>query len=210
MIDINGSVAWQWGDYEPAVDPNAALHLSINILAARMQDWSDVFAEKTAPTLQTYVQANIESEGGEFGVVWPPLAEATIKDRIRRGYGAGPMLQREGTLFDSFAEGDANHVQEVSAEEMTWGSSVPYSLFLHTGTGEGYGAAVFGQGTLDIFGQQIVKQLGAKLVSMPGRPIIHMTEELENRIMYDFPLALKDAAVRAHFGVDMAGEPIGE
>lgn len=31
---------------------------------------------------------------------WEPLAQATIKDRITRGYGPGPILDREGTLKD--------------------------------------------------------------------------------------------------------------
>ena len=210
MLEINGTVQWQYGDHEPAGDPDAALHLSINILSARILDWSDVFSEKTAPVLQASVQENIQTEGSKLDTFWPPLSPATVKDRIRLGYGGDhPMLQRTRALIDSFATGDPNHVEEVSAEEMTWGSSLPYSLFLHTGTGLGYGSQVFGQGALDLLGHHIMKAFGAKLISMPGRPIIRMTEELENRIRWDFPRALKDAAVKAHFGVDDSGEPIG-
>lgn len=32
------------------------------------------------------------------GEPWEPLAESTIEDRRRKGYGAGPTLQRDGAL----------------------------------------------------------------------------------------------------------------
>lgn len=33
---------------------------------------------------------------------WQPLAQSTVKDRIRRGYGSGPILQRTGRLRRGF------------------------------------------------------------------------------------------------------------
>ena len=200
MIEMKSSISWQYGDYEPAADPDAALHLSLRILEDRMKDWSDVFTQVAVGVLQPEVSANIASEGEQFGVDWPPLSAATVKDRERRGYGgAHPMLIRDHTLADSFTDGDANHIQDVSTTDMEWGSALPYSLFLHTGTGGGYDTSVFGEGTMDVLGKQIMKQLGAHTVSMPGRRIISMTEDLQGKIQRKFTRAVYDTGNAAHF-----------
>jgi phage gpG-like protein len=48
------------------------------------------------------VERNFTTEGGLVGG-WTPLAESTIRDRIRQGYGgAHPILQRTGALRKSF------------------------------------------------------------------------------------------------------------
>ena len=205
MLNITGTVSWQYGEYAPAADPDAALHLSLQILETRQTDGSDIFEEKTAPVMQRAVQEQIRSEGDALDTFWAPLAPATVADREKMGLGgAHPMLQRSGWLIDSFAAGDTDHIQEVTADTMDWGSALPYSLYLHTGTQEGYR---IGRSSLGHLGLGIMKAHGATAVGMPGRQIINMTEELQNRIRWDFPRALADAAVRAHFEVDQAGEP---
>jgi phage gpG-like protein len=47
------------------------------------------------------VEEQFRTEGGLSGG-WQPLAESTIRGRIREGYGAGPILQRTGDLKRSF------------------------------------------------------------------------------------------------------------
>lgn len=48
------------------------------------------------------VERNFETEGGLVGG-WSPLAESTVKGRLRQGYGGShPILQRTGALKKSF------------------------------------------------------------------------------------------------------------
>ena len=57
---------------------------------------------KSSKLILEDVERNFVSEGGLVGG-WKPLAEATVKGRLRLGYGGRhPILQRTGTLRRSF------------------------------------------------------------------------------------------------------------
>lgn len=46
-----------------------------------------------------------------------PLAPSTVADRIRQGYGATPILVREGNLLRSYTVGGANgHVERITSD----------------------------------------------------------------------------------------------
>jgi len=47
------------------------------------------------------IRINFDTEGGLVGG-WQPLKTATIRDRVRKGYGAGPILHRTGKYKRSF------------------------------------------------------------------------------------------------------------
>lgn len=47
-------------------------------------------------------EANFPSEGKRLNEPWAKLKQATIKERIRQGYGASPMLVRTGKLMRGF------------------------------------------------------------------------------------------------------------
>lgn len=69
-----------------------------------------------------------DSEGyGE----WPPLAESTIRDRARRGFAAGPILQRTRNLRDSLV--DPARASRTTPRTMTWGTDVDYAIFHQDG-----------------------------------------------------------------------------
>lgn len=65
----------------------------------KFEDFSEVFDAFGGYMLQS-IQRNFSAEGRPRK--WTPLKEATIKDRIRQGYGAGPILQRTGSLKSGF------------------------------------------------------------------------------------------------------------
>jgi len=44
---------------------------------------------------------NVTSEGRRAGVSWPALKAATVRERLRKGFGAGPRLRRTGGLLAS-------------------------------------------------------------------------------------------------------------
>lgn len=82
--------------------------------------------------------ANFAQEGGFFrkSANWPQLAPATVKDRLRRGYGgAHPMLERTGLLRQSVSErGTPGNVFLVEANSLTIGTSYPVAKWHQDGT----------------------------------------------------------------------------
>jgi len=57
--------------------------------------------QKAAGLIQADVQTQFKTEGGLTGG-WKPLSEGTVKGRLRSGFGAHPILQRTGSLKNSF------------------------------------------------------------------------------------------------------------
>lgn len=57
---------------------------------------------------------------------WPALAESTLADRARRGFAAGPILQRTRTLRDSLV--DPAQASRTTPRTMTWGTDVDYAI----------------------------------------------------------------------------------
>ena len=47
------------------------------------------------------IRINFQTEGGLVGG-WKPLKKATVKARLREGYGAGPILHKSGAYERSF------------------------------------------------------------------------------------------------------------
>lgn len=79
---------------------------------------------------------NMVRGGGFFGGgPWAPLAESTIKDKQRQGYGMMPIMWRTGALADSLAEKDApGNVFVTTPESVTVGTSVYYAQFHQHGS----------------------------------------------------------------------------
>ena len=57
--------------------------------------------QASARLVRSDVETQFKTEGGLVGG-WKPLAESTIKGRIRAGFGSSPILQRTGALRRSF------------------------------------------------------------------------------------------------------------
>lgn len=80
----------------------------------------------------------ITSEGGTYGrsSKWAPLAPATVKERekLYPGFGAHPIMWREGTLLYSLAQrGAPGNVFDVSPTSLRVGSEIPYAKYHQTG-----------------------------------------------------------------------------
>lgn len=75
---------------------------------------------------------NFSSQGGIYDK-WAPLSpDWTIPERVAEGYGAGPILVRQGTLLAHFVE--QNEAGEVSNDAINWTMS-------NKGSTRGYAAA---------------------------------------------------------------------
>ena len=106
-------------------------------LAERAADLRPAF-EIVADLLEAQVAAQFATEGARAGEPWRPLAPRTQLQRLRhtgsyrRGGAlaagpAGPILTWTGRLRLSFAQGSGEHVREITADSLTWGSRVPYA-----------------------------------------------------------------------------------
>ena len=74
-----------------------AVQDALNRLRDRVDDLEPVMRE-IAGHLQSSVDDAFGSQTAPDGSTWKPLAESTIADRLRRGYRAGPILERSGDL----------------------------------------------------------------------------------------------------------------
>jgi hypothetical protein len=96
-----------------------------------MGDWTRVWRRLISEVLMPFVVRQFRSQGGEGRRQWAELAPTTLKRRL---YPRKPILQQTGMLQMSFV-GGPDHVEEVDAKRMKWGSESPYALFHQTGTG---------------------------------------------------------------------------
>jgi len=62
---------------------------------------------------------------------WDPLADSTLRQRARLGFGPGPILQRTRNLMDSLV--DPARAAQTSARTMSWGTDVSYAGFHQDG-----------------------------------------------------------------------------
>jgi phage gpG-like protein len=100
---------------------------------ADVKDLSVPFTE-IADDLQADFTLNMATEGALFGGGWAPLAPSTIADRVRKGYGAGPILYRTGALANSLSGDNSGAIKEVTPASVTVGTAVPYAGYHQTGT----------------------------------------------------------------------------
>lgn len=64
------------------------------------KDFSPIFQEFNDTIMMPGIQRNFSAQGRPTR--WANLAEATVKARIRNGYGAGPILVASGGMKNSF------------------------------------------------------------------------------------------------------------
>ena len=69
----------------------------LTLLQQRGGDMTPAMMEIAGHLVDSVAEA-FASEATPGGKTWTPLAEATLRDRQRRRYGAGPILERSGDL----------------------------------------------------------------------------------------------------------------
>ena len=89
-----------------------------------------------ADNLELHVAQQFATEGGRAGAPWAPLAPSTLTARARRwGYyrsapaGAAGILRWTGRLAASFRQGALDHIREIDATHLRWGSVDPRAKF---------------------------------------------------------------------------------
>ena len=74
-----------------------ALQALLNRLQRQVDNLEPAMRE-IAGHLVSSVEDSFAGQAAPDGSDWEPLADRTIRDRLRRGYGAGPILERSGNL----------------------------------------------------------------------------------------------------------------
>jgi hypothetical protein len=76
-----------------------------------------------------YLRSRFDSEGDGQ---WAQLADSTIEQRARKGYGPDhPILRESGDLLASLMPGDENNVLRLTPDGVELGSSLPYAPFVN-------------------------------------------------------------------------------
>ena len=123
-LDFKFGLTWVYGDKK------GSFTMFHQPFLEAIKDWAPAFEEIAADVLEPHVKAAFDTEGSSEGLHWKDLAPATVK---RRG-SAHPILRVTGALERSFEKGGADHIEQVSARRLTWGSMVPTALFHEFGT----------------------------------------------------------------------------
>lgn len=113
------------------------INRSLATWGAHIADMSEAWQQVGQDLLDSF-RDNFTSEGGGFGgwSSWAPLADSTVAERARLGYGGEhPILQRTGQLMESLTtEGAPGNVFEVGPNSLTVGTEVYYAPFHQFGT----------------------------------------------------------------------------
>jgi hypothetical protein len=113
------------------MDPGALITYDIRIMEDDLGAWlpQEVLKEAMEETL-VYVEQAIKDNFTTRQSEWTPLAQSTIRQRLRQGYGPSPILVRSGTLRDNVASG---HEVDINSTEISGGTypnddaKAPYS-----------------------------------------------------------------------------------
>lgn len=90
--------------------------------------------EQIGDRLLADFEENQISEGQLLAGGWAPLKASTIRQRIKLGFSAGPIMWRTGRLGMSLAyRGAAGNVFEVGPDHITIGTDVEYARYQHFG-----------------------------------------------------------------------------
>jgi phage gpG-like protein len=99
--------------------------------------------DEAGALLLSRIQLRFRAQTGPDNQAWAPLKPSTIKDRLRKGFGEGPILYRTGTLFNSiqlFADGPNSRAI---------GSNLVYAAALQFGDGNMPGRPFLGANSED-------------------------------------------------------------
>lgn len=111
---------------------NEQLQTQLEAIMDRMKDFQPVWPA-IAEVFYTAEHARFSAEGPG----WRALADSTIQTRLALGYGAGPIMARTMTLWQSLIQqGGAGSVYVPLPQSVEMGTDVAYSKFHQAGMGK--------------------------------------------------------------------------
>lgn len=112
---------------------DVSFKLNARDLEKKLKSLQDGYASFDVPLRQTKtyqlkkISEQFSSQGSAITSAWKPLKPRTIAQRIRAGFGAGPILQRSGKLKSSF------RATKQTKNELNVGSNSKYFQFHQVG-----------------------------------------------------------------------------
>jgi len=76
--------------------------------------------EESGDLILEEVDKNFSAQGGRLGSKWKSLQSDTIAQRMREGYGSGPILQRSGKLKSSFSADVSASQVKISSKGVSY------------------------------------------------------------------------------------------
>jgi phage gpG-like protein len=90
-------------------------------LLDKLKNLSNADQANVANAINKGFGANFDAERAGDGGDWNRLRPSTLKDRAKKGFGAGPILNRTGGYRRSFTNrGDADHVEKFRSTRQGW------------------------------------------------------------------------------------------
>lgn len=165
------------------------------VFRERLRDLTPLW-RRFSRTMAAIERDRFASEGGGE---WPPLAASTLLEKERLGFPAFPLI-RTGELYQSLT--DPSRAAAFSAQEMTYGTDVPYARYHQDGgtvtrrtTRVDYGA---GPGVGVRAGAQVAVSQES-VWHLPQRKVIDITVADRRRLEVDMVTYINEAA-RVAFG----------
>lgn len=174
MLDLKFGATWAYGD------KRGSFTLFHRPFLEALQNWAPAFELIAEDVLEPHVMRAFGSEGAADGVKWQELAPSTL-----RGRPATPILQVTGEMLHSFQRGGPNHVENVTARKLIWGSSDPKALFHEFGTGGKVNFRRAGARAViakTAKAREGLAAIGGKAGGIPARPMLVFSTFLANEI----------------------------
>lgn len=184
MFGISAKVEWQWKGYKG----DEALAAAIDNNVKAIKNWKPFFRDYIHVVLEPGIVEQFVSEGKSGNTPWAPLAPSTIARRSRGGIRGGlafgsfagnlDILRRTNRLYESFL-GGPDHIQTVTNQTLTWGTSVPYAPVHQTGGRRPLQGSLFSRSSKT--GRYRARPRAASGGVIPARPILVMSEKMKSQ-----------------------------
>ncbi|MEJ5351932.1 MAG: phage virion morphogenesis protein [Melioribacteraceae bacterium] len=134
-----------------------------------------------AETMRTAVLKNFETEGSRIGKPWQKLSKETIKQRQKKGYWPGKILQRTGQLKRSIISSYGEDYAQVSTN-LIYAAIQNYGGIIHRST-----LKTYLRKKREGKSAQKPKQNKMSSIRIPARPFMRLNdkdlEKIKNKII---------------------------
>lgn len=162
-----------------------ALAASIDETIKGIKNWKPFFRDFIHVVLEPGLAEQFQSSGASGNTPWAALAPSTIARRssggirgslgLTGGFGNMDILRRTGRLYESFF-GGTDHVQKITNDTMTWGTSVPYAPIHQKGGRAPQQGSLFARSKKS--GRYYARPRAASGGRIPARPILVFSDRM--------------------------------
>jgi phage virion morphogenesis protein len=148
----------------------------IEMLRKRLTKPDPELMLEIAETMRVSVLKNFETEGSRLGKRWAKLAKETIKQRERKGYWPGKILQRTGQLKRSIISSYGNDYAQVSTN-LIYAAIQNYGGLIHRSSLKRFIRKRMNDKDSRLRGNDIPKGNKMTTIRIPARPFMKLTDK---------------------------------